>query len=249
MRARRFSFRCLVPHQAVNGGDKLGEAGQDGEVTREAKRNFGLMDEHDSVVFLVDDDSSFRLSCERLLSMAGYRVESFPSAQEFLERGPPDIPACLVTDLRMPGMNGFDLQSVLANAGWKIPIIFVTGHGDVPASVRAMKAGAIEFLTKPFQERELLTAVAGALQLDRVRRHTEAKRAALRERYNSLTPREREVMKHVVAGMLNKQIAAVLNVGEKTVKFHRAHVMTKMVAGSLAALVKMAIELSANTQS
>ena len=139
------------------------------------------MDEHDSVVFIIDDDPSFRRSCERLLSMAGYRVESFPSAQEFLERGPPDIPACLVTDLRMPGMNGLDLQSVLANAGWEIPLIFATGHGDVPTSVRAMKAGAIEFLTKPFQERELLTAVAEALRLDRARRRGEAERAALRE--------------------------------------------------------------------
>ena len=202
------------------------------------------MDEHDSVVFLVDDDPSFRRSCERLLRIAGYRVESFPSAQEFLERGPPDIPACLVTDLRMPGMNGFDLQSVLANAGWEIPLIFVTGHGDVPTSVRAMKAGALQFLTKPFQERELLTAVEEALQLDRARRHGVAERTALRERYNSLTPRERQVMKHVVAGTLNKQIAAELNIGEKTVKFHRAHIMEKMAAGSLAALVKMAIDLA-----
>lgn len=204
------------------------------------------MDDDDSVVFLVDDDLSFRRSCERLLSMAGYRVESFPSAQEFLERSPPDIPACLVTDLRMPGMNGLDLQSELTNAGWEIPLIFVTGHGDVRTSVRAMKAGAIEFLTKPFQERELLTAIANALQLDRARRHGKAERAALQERYNSLTPREREVMKHVVAGTLNKKIAAELNVGEKTVKFRRAHIMEKMMAGSLAALVKMAIDLAAN---
>jgi FixJ family two-component response regulator len=201
---------------------------------------------HDSVVFLVDDDLSFRRSCERLLSIAGYPVESFPSAREFLDRGPPDIPACLVTDLRMPGMNGLDLQSELANTGWQIPLIFITGHGDVPTSVRAMKAGAIEFLTKPCQERELLTAVANALQLDRARRHAEAERAALQERYNSLTPREREVMRHVIAGMPNKRIAAALNVGEKTVKFHRAHIMEKMMAGSLAALVKMAIDLAVN---
>lgn len=206
------------------------------------------MDEPDSIVFLVDDDPSFRRSCERLLSIAGYRVESFPSAQDFLERRPPDIPACLVTDLRMPGMNGFDLQSVLANAGWKIPLIFVTGHGDVPTSVRAMKAGAVQFLMKPFQEGELLTAVSEALQLDRARRHEVAERAGLRERYNSLTPRERQVMKHVVAGMPNKQIAAALDVGEKTVKFHRAHIMEKMVAGSLAALVKMALDLGINTK-
>ena len=206
------------------------------------------MNEHDSVVFLVDDDPSFRRSCERLLSMAGYRVESFSSAQEFLERGPPDIPACLVTDLRMPGMNGLDLQSVLANTGWEIPFIFATGHGDVPTSVRAMKAGAIEFLTKPFQERELLTAVAEALRLDSARRHGDAERAALHVRYDSLTTREREVMKYVVAGMLNKQTAVELNVGEKTVKFHRAHIMRKMIAGSLAALVKMAIVLGVHTE-
>jgi FixJ family two-component response regulator len=205
------------------------------------------MDEHDSLVFLVDDDQSFRRSCERLLSIAGYQVESFPSGQEFLERGPPDIPACLVTDLRMAG-NGFDLQRVMANAGWEIPVIFVTGHGDVPSSVRAMKAGAIQFLTKPFQERELLTAVAEALQLDRARRHGVAERAALRARYNSLTPRQRQVMKRVIAGMLNKQIAAELSIGEKTVKFHRAHIMEKMVAGSLAALVKMALDLGVNTK-
>src|SRR5690349_14200446 len=210
--------------------------------------NSWLMDKHDSVVFLVDDDPSFRRSCERLLTIAGYRVESFPSAQEFLERGPPDLPACLVTDLRMPGMNGFDLQTVVANAGWEIPLIFVTGHGDVPTSVRAMKAGAIQFLTKPFQERELLTAVAEALELDHARRHGVAERAALRARYDSLTPRERQVMTHVVAGMLNKQVAAALHVGEKTVKFHRAHIMEKMVAGSLAALVKMALDLGINTK-
>ena len=207
------------------------------------------MDEHGSVVCLLDDDPSFRRSSERLLRIAGYRVESVPSAQEFLERGPPDIPPCLVTDLRTPGMNGLDLQTVLVNAGWEIPLIFATGHGDVPTSVRAMKA-AIQFLTKPFQERELLTAVEEALQLDRARHREVAERAPLRERYTSLTPRERWVMKHVVAGMLNKQIAAALNVGVKTVKFHRPHIIQKMVAGSLAALVKMAIDMAVtNTKS
>jgi FixJ family two-component response regulator len=205
------------------------------------------MDEYGSVVLIVDDDPSFRRSCERLLTVAGYRVESFSSAQEFLGRGMPDIPACLVTDLRMPGMNGLDLQSALANAGWEIPLIFITGHGDVSTSVRAMKAGAIEFLTKPFQEHELLTAVAEALRLDRARRHGAAERAALQDRYNSLTAREREVMKYVVAGILNKQTASTLNVGEKTIKFHRAHIMDKMNAGSLAALVKMAIDLGIYT--
>lgn len=239
-------FVCRwIRHEAVLPSGHIISAAR---TSRGVKRNSWLMDEHDSVLFLVDDDPSFRRSCERLLSMAGYRVESFPSAQEFLERGPPDIPACLVTDLRMPGMNGFDLQSVLANAGWEIPLIFVTGHGDVPSSVRAMKAGAIQFLLKPFQEGELLAAVAEALGLDRARRHEVAERAALRERYNSLTTRERQVMEHVAAGMLNKQIAAALNVGEKTVKFHRAHIMKKMVARSLAALVKMALDLGVNTK-
>src|SRR5581483_1169290 len=162
--------------------------------------------------------------------------------------GLPDIPACLVTDLRMHGTNGLALQSELANAGWGIPLIFVTGHGDVATSVRAMKAGAVEFLMKPFQERELLAAVAEALRVDRARRHQGAERVALQERYNALTSRERQVMKHVVAGMLNKQIAVELNIQEKTVKFHRAHIMKKMVAGSLAALVKMAIDLEVHNK-
>ena len=212
------------------------------------KKDSGSIDERDSVVFLVDDDASFRRSCERLLSMAGYRVEPFPSAQEFLARGPPDIPACLVADLRMPGTGGIDVQSVLANSGWEIPLIVVTGQGDVSTSIRAMKAGAIEFLTKPFHEDELLTAVAEALRLDRARRHEVAERAALRERYNSLTLRERQVMRYVVAGMLNKQTAAALKVGEGTIKFHRAHIMKKMNAGSLAALVKMDIVLGVYTK-
>ena len=197
----------------------------------------------DHIVFVVDDDPSFRRSAERLLRMAGYEVESFSSAHEFLQRSQPDVTACLVTDLRMPGMNGLEFQRELANAGWRTPIIFVTGHGDVSTSVRAMKGGAIEFLTKPFQEQEFLSAVSEALKRDGARRDLEADTDALRQRYNSLTPREREVMSCVVAGMLNKQIAGNLDITEKTVKFHRAHIMAKMLAGSVAALVQMAIDL------
>jgi FixJ family two-component response regulator len=192
------------------------------------------------IVFVVDDDQSFRRSTERLLRLAGYEVQSFASAQEFLSGSRPDIPACLVTDLRMPGLNGLDLQSELARTGWQIPIIFITGHGDVPTSVRAMKAGAIEFLTKPFCEHEFLHAVAKALERDRVERNHRAVLASLRMRYETLTPREREVMHYVLGGMLNKQIAATLNTRENTVKFHRANIMEKMQAQSLAALVRMA---------
>lgn len=197
----------------------------------------------DHIVFIVDDDASFRVSTERLLRVAGYTVESFPSAFAFLQRRQPEVPACLVTDLRMPGMNGLDFQREVTNAGWRIPIIFITGHGDVPTSVRAMKAGAIEFFTKPFQDQEFLSAISAALSRDRARRTRQAALATIRECYESLTPREREVMSGVVAGMPNKHIAATLDITEKTVKFHRAHIMTKMMAGSVAGLVQMAIDL------
>jgi FixJ family two-component response regulator len=197
----------------------------------------------DHMVFIVDDDLSFRISTERLLRVAGYQVESFPSALTFLQRKQPEVPACLVTDLRMPGMNGVDLQRELTAARWRIPIIFVTGHGDVPMSVRAMKAGATEFLTKPFQEQEFLSAISAALSRDYTRRERQVALSTIRECYESLTPREREVMSGVVAGMPNKRIAATLDITEKTVKFHRAHIMAKMMAGSLAALVQMAVDL------
>lgn len=196
-----------------------------------------------SIVFVVDDDPSFRRSSERLLRIAGYEVQSFASAQEFLHGSRRDLPACLVTDLRMPGLNGLDLQMELACAGWRIPIIFISGHGDVPTSVRAMKAGAMDFLTKPFCEREFLHAVGAALERDRTGRAHRARLDELQQRYQALTPREREVMLHVVKGMLNKQVAARLNTAEKTVKFHRANIMDKMRVGSLAELVRAAGDL------
>jgi FixJ family two-component response regulator len=194
----------------------------------------------DSIVFVVDDDPSFRRSVERLLRMAGLVVQAFASAEEFLQSSRPDVPGCLVTDVRMPGLNGLDLQSELARAGCQIPVIFITGHGDVPTSVRAMKAGATEFLTKPFCEQEFLHAVNEALQRDRESRERQARLAELHYRYQSLTPRECEVLKYVVAGMLNKQVAARLTTSEKTIKFHRANIMHKMRAGSLAELVRLA---------
>jgi len=199
--------------------------------------------EADSIVFVVDDDPSFRRSAERLIRLAGFKVQAFGSAGEFLAAKRPDEPSCLVVDVRMPGLSGLDLQRELAKAGVVLPIIFVTGHGDIPMSVQAMKAGAVEFLTKPFRDKKLLDAIDEALKRDRAARKEQAKLAESRVCYESLTPRERQVMAHVTAGMLNKQIAAKLNTAEKTIKFHRAHIMEKMEAESLADLVRMAADL------
>jgi FixJ family two-component response regulator len=195
------------------------------------------------VVFVVDDDSSVRDSLRRLISSVGFGVEVFPSAQAFLKARRPDVPGCLVLDVRLPGLSGLDLQRELADTDAALPIIFLTGHGDIPMSVRAMKAGAVEFLTKPFREQDLLDAIRSAIERDRTMRIDRQEVSAIRNRYASLTPRERDVLTRIVAGLLNKQIAGELGTSEATVKEQRAHVMTKMQAGSVAELVRFAARL------
>ena len=203
------------------------------------------MTEPEAIVFVVDDDASVRTSTERLVRSIGFRVQTFPSAREFLDGAHADGPACLVLDIQMPGPSGLDLQQELGRSGIDMPIIFVTGHADVPTTVRAMKAGAVEFLTKPYRRQALVDAVRAAIERNRVAREGRRTVTALRERYDHLTPREREVMAFVVAGLLNKQIAAELDTTERTIKFHRAHIMEKMAAASLPELVRMAAELDA----
>jgi RNA polymerase sigma factor (sigma-70 family) len=191
------------------------------------------------VVFVVDDDPSVRSSLKFLLSSVGLQVESFDSAETFLQRKPPDAPSCLVLDVRLRGLSGLDFQRELAARNIRIPIVFVTGHGDIPMSVRAMKAGAIEFLTKPYRDQDLLDAVRIALDRDRARREQEKDLTDLQQRFDSLTPREQEVISKVVSGMLNKQIAGELGTAENTVKVHRSRAMEKMNAQSFADLVRM----------
>ena len=201
----------------------------------------------ESIVFVIDDDPSFRRSTRLLIESAGFDVSSSVSAEEFLRSQRPNVPACLVLDVRLPRLSGLDLQQELSKAGVQIPIIFITGHGDIPMTVQAMKAGAVEFLTKPFREQGLLDAIRRAIDSDRAARLERAMLADLRGRYESLTPREREVMGHVVSGTLNKQIAGELGRTEKTIKVHRHQIMQKMHARSLADLVRMAERLAIPT--
>jgi FixJ family two-component response regulator len=198
-----------------------------------------------SVVFIIDDDESLREALKRLFRSVDLRAEAFASASEFLQSKLPDVSSCLVLDVRLPGVSGLDFQAELGNANILIPIVFITGHGDIPMAVSAMKAGAVEFLTKPFREQDLLDAVRVALDRDRIRRDQQETDSDLRARFESLTPREREVMAFVTKGLMNKQVAAEMNVAEITVKFHRGHVMRKMGARSLADLLRMAENLGA----
>jgi FixJ family two-component response regulator len=205
------------------------------------------MKDADAIVYVVDDDPSIREAIRSLVSLVGLRVDTFGTAQEFLQHERPDLPGCLVLDVDLPGLSGLDLQSELAANGIELPIIFITGYGDIPMSVRAMKGGATEFLTKPFHDEDLLAAIEQALERDRVARQHSSEIAELRERFDTLTSREREVMNLVVAGWLNKQIGFELGISEITVKIHRGRVMSKMGVQSLAELVRMTERLEIPT--
>ncbi len=199
--------------------------------------------EQPPAIVVIDDDASIRRGLDNLLKSVGFEVELFASPQEFLQSGRPDRPGCIVLDVRFPGRSGLDMQRDLAQANTKLPIIFITGYGDIPMSVRAMKAGAVEFLTKPFRDQDLLDAVGTALEKDRTRRAGDSRLAELRGRFDTLTARERQVLWLVVAGRLNKQIAGELGVSEMTVKMHRRQVMRKMQAAGVAQLVRLADQL------
>jgi FixJ family two-component response regulator len=205
------------------------------------------MVEERAVVFVIDDDPSMRSALEDLVSTVDLEVRVFASPQEFLQSKPPDAPGCLVLDIRLPGMSGLTFQQELTKEGLGLPVIFITGHGDIPMSVRAMKAGAVEFLTKPFHDQDLLDAIHSAIERDRKRRREAVRVAELRERFATLSERERQIMTLVVIGRANKQIAAELGLSEMTVKVHRGQVMRKMQAGSLPELVRMADRLGDST--
>jgi len=210
------------------------------------------MSEHptpESIVFVIDDDASVRESLKNLLESVGLHAELFESAQAFLNFRRSGVPSCLVLDVRLPGLTGLEFQSELLSLGISLPVIFITGHGDIPMSVRAMKWGAVEFLTKPFRDQDLLEAVRVALELDRARRREENALAALRAHFDSLTAREKEVIGFISAGLPNKQIAAEMGISDATVKVHRANIMRKMEARSLAELVRMADLLGVGEQS
>jgi len=196
-----------------------------------------------SCVFVVEDDLSMRNALKNLLRSVGLESQQFPSAHDFLEADLPDVPGCLILDVRLPGLSGLDLQKELTESGIHIPIIFITAHGDIPMSVRAMKAGAIEFLTKPFRDQDLLDAIQAALTKDRARRKNESELADLRRRFDSLTTRERELLSLIISGRSNKNVAAEIGTSEITVKVHRRHLMQKMQADTFAALLRMAAEL------
>jgi FixJ family two-component response regulator len=205
-----------------------------------ASKASGESPERQKIVFVVDDDASVREGLRSLFRSIGLRVEAFSSTDEFLKQEPPDAPSCLVLDVRLPGVSGLDFQAELARANVQTPIIFMTGHGDIPMTVRAMKAGAVEFLTKPFRDQDMLDAVQLGLERDRARREWEGTLTTLHAKYQTLTPREQEVMALVTSGLMNKQVAGRLGVSEVTVKLHRGNVSRKMGAKSFADLVKMA---------
>jgi FixJ family two-component response regulator len=212
-------------------------------VTAGSKSRDDLASAAEPIVFVIDDDLAMRTTLSSLFRSMGLRVELFGSAQEFAQIKMPDVASCLVLDIRLPGVSGLDFQAKLAEADIHIPIIFMTGHGDIPMSVRAMKAGAVDFLTKPFRDQDILDAVVKAIERDKNRRDGEKGVSELRVLLDSLTSREREVMEHVVAGLMNKQIAAKLGITEITVKVHRGHMMRKMKARSVIDLVAMAEQL------